>query len=162
MNVLIEPSPNTQKKLSTGKVDVTNAKCQESTSGTCGQRSGLSGWASLHPSRYGPRRAAVRRSHWLSFSISTFVSWTSVFLNPSVERMVGGEGFEVGCSTIRPYIHCQQPVNVVVLQPELPVCGQAQSLGTSGWGSDSWDCPSTIFSSLGLPGCDQFLRSSHF
>ena len=86
MNVLMERS---LRKLSTGEDNVTN-----------GQASGKQrwdAWSEVQVQWVGARavltlaemllgRAAVRMAHGLSFSISSIVSWPSVFPNTSVEK----------------------------------------------------------------------------
>lgn len=86
MNVLIEHS---LRKLSTGEVDVTN-----------GQTSGKQKWdvgSEVQPHWVGaraictlaeilPGRAVVRMIHCLSLSISSIVSWPSVFPNTVMEE----------------------------------------------------------------------------
>lgn len=123
MNVFIEPSP--QKRLSTGEADVAN-----------GQASGKQKWDVVRgPASVGGLRAvytlakkvlgrtAVRMSHSLSFSfnISNVVSWPSVSPNTRVEEDGGGGGGRWEGKTMRPNMHCQHPVNLVGLQPALPV-----------------------------------------
>lgn len=85
MNVLIEHTP---RKLSTGEVDVTNGQASGKQKWDVSQKSASvsGGRACLHPNRDVPRKGLVRMVRCLSLSISSIVSWPSVFPNTVTEE----------------------------------------------------------------------------